>query len=93
MARPGHRPFAVSTIRAANRLVAHIVAVGDNAGVAVRVSQEVMQSEDGLYETRFELFPVVGLGIAVNSEDNPLIPGMNGSWGREVLLPRRPSRP
>ncbi len=40
-----------------------------------------MQSEDGLYETRFEPFPVVGLDIAVNSEDNPLIPGMNGSWG------------
>ncbi len=38
-----------------------------------------MQGEDALYEIRFEPFPVVGLVIAVNAEDNPLIPGMNGS--------------
>ena len=95
IACPRHRPFAVSTIRAANRLFAQIVAVGNNTGVAVRVSQEVMQGEDTLYETRFEPFPVggrhdpgdavdrnnplVGLVIAINSEDNPLITGTNGS--------------
>ena len=58
--RSGQRPFAFSTIRAASRLFAQILAVGDDTDAAIRVGREVRQGEYSLYETRSEPFPVGG---------------------------------